>query len=250
MRLQKVTAVLLLCGAAGAQPTAVQEEDSQPKLKSRTENPNMARRREPPASGQAVVVPIGTKIPLQLRQPISTKGARPGDPIYAQTTFPVVADGSIVIPAGTWVQGEVDEVKRAGRVKGTAELRFHLTKLIYGNSYMVDIKAAIDQVPGDTGSNMKEPGTVKHDSEHGKDLENVGRAASMAGQIGALAGAGVRPSWHGYGVGGLTGVAAGALIGILARGSDVTFPTGTAVEIALTQPMAVERQTAAGPAGP
>jgi type IV secretion system protein VirB10 len=198
-----------------------------------------------PGTDPIVMVPSGTKIPLNLRQPVSTKSASPGDPIYAQTTFPVIVDGSIVIPAGTWVQGVVDFVKRAGRVKGTAELQFHLTKLIYANGYMLDLSAAVDQVPGDTGTGMKEPGTIKHDTEKGKDIERIGQGAGTGGAIGAIAGTAAKPNARGFGVGGLSGIAAGTLIALLTRGSDVTFDTGTAVEIALTHPIAVDRQKAA-----
>jgi type IV secretion system protein VirB10 len=215
-------------------------------LKKRTEA--SAETTPPPSAAPVLTVPAGTTIPLQLRQPISTKGAKQGDPIYAQTTFPIVVEGNIVIPAGTWVQGIVDVVKRAGRVKGTAEMQFHLTKLIYANGYMLDIAAAIDQVPGDTGTSMKEPGSVKRDSQKGKDFENIGGAAATGGQIGALAGAAVRPSIRGFGMGGLSGIAAGTLIAMMARGTDVTFPTGTAVEIALTRAMVVDRLSAQRPA--
>jgi hypothetical protein len=239
MCVRKIAGFLLVAGSVWAQ---------QPELKTRTEVQNAPARAEQPSTAQVLVVPAGTKIPLQLRQPISTKGAKPGDPIYAQTTFPVVAEGNIVIPAGTWVQGEVDAVRRAGRIKGTAELQFHLTKLIYANGYMLDIAAAIDQVPGDTSTTTKEPGTVKHEGEAGKDLERVAEGASRGGQIGALAGVAARPSLRGFGVGGLSGIAAGTLIALLARGSDVTFATGSAVEIALTQAMAVDRMAATRPA--
>ena len=245
MDMREFLALSLLAGSAIAQ-----EPDphisSEPRLKQRSEI--VAGSRKERSTAAVLTVPAGTKIPLQLRQPISTKGAKVGDPIYAQTTFPVVVEGNIVIPAGTWVQGLVDEVKRAGRIKGTAEMQFHLTNLIYANGYMVDIAAAIDQVPGDTGTNLKEPGTIKHDSEKGKDLERVGQGAATGGQIGALAGAATRPSIRGFGVGGLTGIAAGTLIALMARGSDVTFPVGTAVEIALTRAMAVERLSAQQPA--
>ena len=209
-------------------------------LKTRTDVPTPPAPRPGADAKQVFIVPAGTKIPIQLRQPISTKGAKPGDPIYAQTSFPIVIEGDMVIPAGTWVQGVVDDVKRAGRLKGTAELQFHLTTLIYANGYTLDITAAIDNVPGDTGTSMKEPGTVKQNSEKGKDLERVGEGASKGGQIGALAGVAARPSLRGLGVGGVTGIAAGTLIGLLARGSDVKFDTGTAVEISLSHAMAVD----------
>jgi hypothetical protein len=192
------------------------------------------------APGSLWIVPAGTKIPLQLRQPLSTKTAQPGDPVYAQTAFPIVVNSTMMVPAGTWVQGKVDSVKRAGRIKGTAELQFHLTQLIYPSGYTLDITAAIDRVPGDAGVTTKESGTVKQNGEKEQDLGKVIDTAAKTGGIGALAGAAASPSIHGFGVGGVAGIAAGTLIGILARGTDVKFDTGTAVEIAITQAMAIE----------
>src|SRR5258707_7389962 len=131
----KLIAFFLLAGALWAQ-------NDQQKLKTRTELPaSVEAQSEPRAPKQLFIVPAGTKIPIHLRQPVSTKGARPGDPIYAQTSFPIVIEGDVVIPAGTWVQGVVDSVKRAGRIKGTAELQFHLTTLIYPNGYTLNIAA-------------------------------------------------------------------------------------------------------------
>lgn len=238
---QKLICCLSIASCVMAQQPAAET----PQLKTRSE---ILSPKTPIDPGALCVVPAATKIPIQLRQPISTKNAQAGDPIYAQTSFPIIVNGVIAIPAGTWVQGVVDNVKRAGRIKGTAELGFHLTTFIYPNGYAVDIAAAIDQVPGDAATSVREPGTVKHDSEKGKDLERVGTAASQGGQIGALAGAAANPSIRGFGVGGLSGIAAGTLIALLARGSDVRFETGTAVEISLSKPMAIDRQLALRPA--
>jgi len=234
--MRRIASFLLVVGVLGAQQTP-EHPAEQPRLKSRDEVPTPVR---PAENEKQWVVPAGTKIPIQLRQPLSTKTAKPGDSVYAQTTFPVVVGGNMILPAGTWVQGVVDTVKRAGRLKGTAELQFHLTTLIYPNGYTLNIAAAIDQVPGDQGVQMKEPGTVKRDSEKGKDLERVGTGASQGGQIGALAGVAARPGMRGLGVGGLSGVAAGTLIALLTRGSDVLFEAGTTVEIALSHAMAID----------
>jgi type IV secretion system protein VirB10 len=239
--MRHLIAFALLAGACAAQEA--------PRLKSRNEVTEV----EPPtqrAEKQIWVLPVGTKIPIQLRQPVSTKGAQRGDAIYAQTAFPIVIDGDLVVPAGTWVQGVVDSVKRAGRIKGTAELQFHLTTLIYANGYTVNMAAAVEQVPGGPGSSVKEPGTVKQDSEKGKDLERVGGAASTAGQIGAIAGVAANPDARGFGVGGLTGIAAGTLIALLSRGSDVRFETGTAVEIALQRAITIDPKRATRPVVP
>ncbi|MCC6857788.1 MAG: hypothetical protein IT158_04470 [Bryobacterales bacterium] len=229
-----IAAVLAVTASAWCQ-----QEEAQPRLKSRTE---VARPPQAPqASGGLWIVPAGTRIPIQLRQAVSTRNAQPGDPIYAQTTFPIVSDGVIMIPAGTYVKGVIDSSKRAGRIKGSAELRFHLTTLIYPNGYTVDLAAAIDQVPGSQDSRMKEPGTVKHDSEKGTDLKRIGEGAATGAQIGGVAGA-ASGSVRGIGVGGLSGIAAGSLIALLARGSDVRFEIGSGVEVSLNQAIAVEAE--------
>jgi type IV secretion system protein VirB10 len=238
--MRTLIALLLLTGAyAYAQAGPDDLPNGQPQLKNRTEVPA----EQVPADKtkkDLLIVPAGTKVPVQLRQAVSTKNARPGDPIYGQTTFPVVLNEQILIPAGTYAQGVVDSVKRAGRIKGTAEMQFHITTLIFPNGYTVNMAAAIDQVPGDESSQVKEPGTVKHDSEKGRDLARIGTAATQAGAIGGMAGAAATGTGRGFGIGGLAGIGAGTMIGLLARGSDVRFEVGTVVEVALNHAIALD----------
>lgn len=75
-------------------------------------SPQTAANSKPAASPDAttsehaaknLTIPSGTKIPLSLKQAISTKNARQGDPVYAETAFPVAIGGRMMIPAGTYV---------------------------------------------------------------------------------------------------------------------------------------------------
>ncbi len=237
-----IAAILLSTTPAFCQQAPEPAPGDELKLKSRTEvpaSPAAAEQPNPQIVNGRWIVPAGTKIPLQLRQAVSTKNAQAGDPIYAQTTFPIVIGNAIMIPAGTYVKGVVDNAKRAGRIKGAAELQFHLTTLIYPSGYSLDLAAAVDQVPGSSDSKMKEPGTVKHDSEKGADLKRIGEAAATGGQIGALGGA-TSGSMRGLGIGGLSGIAAGSLIALFARGSDVRFEIGSGVEVSLNYAIAVD----------
>ena len=54
-----------------------------------------------------VEIPAGTKVALRLKQAISTKTAREGDAVYAETTFPITIDDRILIPVATYVQGKI-----------------------------------------------------------------------------------------------------------------------------------------------
>ena len=76
------------------------------------------------------VVPSGTRLPLVLHNSLTTRNAQPGDPLYFETVFPVVLNDRILVPAGSYVQGEVLEAQRPGRVKGRGEVRIRLTTMI------------------------------------------------------------------------------------------------------------------------
>src|SRR5271169_6248260 len=69
-------------------------------------------------------VETNTRIPLSMINSVSTKNAAPGDRVYLETVFPILVDGRIVIPPGSYVSGTITEVQRPGKVKGRGE--FHL----------------------------------------------------------------------------------------------------------------------------
>ena len=64
----------------------------------------------------------GTRILLNLINSVSTKNAAEGDRVYLETAFPVLVDGRLVIPSGSYVTGTVTQVKRAGKIKGRSTL--------------------------------------------------------------------------------------------------------------------------------
>ena len=114
------------------------------------------------ADAKTLLIPAGTKVPLALKQAISTKSAKEGDPVYAETTFPFVVNDRIIIPAGTYVQGKIARVKRPGRVKGRAELLMHFTSMIYPSGYTVMLPGSVENMPGAQKTSMKgEEGTIR-----------------------------------------------------------------------------------------
>src|SRR5262245_58824215 len=52
---------------------------------------------------------IGTHVPLSLINSVSTRNSSPGDRVYLETVFPILADGRIVIPPGSYVMGTITE---------------------------------------------------------------------------------------------------------------------------------------------
>jgi len=92
---------------------------------------------EPGKDSNVLTIPAGTKLPLSLKQAISTKNAREGDAVYAETAFPFVLDERVVVPPGTYIQGKIVHVERGGRLKGRAEILIHFTSMIYPTGYTV-----------------------------------------------------------------------------------------------------------------
>lgn len=187
-----------------------------------------------PGVATQLTIPAGTKVPLVLKQAISTKNAREGDAVYAQTTFPVVMDERIVIPAGTYVQGKISRVQRAGRVKGRAEVLMHFTTLIYPSGYTVMLPGSVENVPGAEKTSMKgDEGAIRQDGQGG---EKAGKAADRGikgAEGGALAGVLTTGSRTGAGVGAGIGGAVGIASAILTRGNDVRLDSGTTLEMVI-----------------
>lgn len=100
------------------------------------------------AKPATIEVPAGTKIPLVLENAISTRTAHAGDPVYFQTLYPIIVQSHMVIPAGSYMGGQVLSAKRPGRIRGRGQLVLKLTQLILPNGYTV----SLDGVPSDVGS--------------------------------------------------------------------------------------------------
>jgi hypothetical protein len=190
----------------------------------------------PAAAPNTLTIPAGAKIPLSLKQTISTKTAKEGDPVYCETTFPFVIDDRIVVPPGTYVQGKITHVQRAGRVKGRAEVLIHFTSLIYPSGYTVMLGGSLENVPGTEHTSIKgSEGTVRQDSDTGKKVGTVAGTATTGAVIGAIA-----HGAKGAGIGAAGGGAVGAAIAMLTRGSDVRLERGTSIEMEVQRDVTVD----------
>lgn len=194
-------------------------------------------------------VPAGTKVLLQLRSALNTKSAKPGDGVYLSSTFPVVVGNRVLIPAGVYVQGVVDRVQRAGRVKGRAQLDMHFTSIIFPNGSVVEIPGIINSMPGSKNQTVKNDGegTVQQD---GDKTRNAGTVAAIAIPTGAGVGE-VGGALSGHPItGGLAGVGAGlaavGLVSLFTRGADVNIESGTQVEMVIQRPLILEESNLTG----
>jgi hypothetical protein len=96
-----------------------------------------------------ITVPASSKVELVVTRPEWAQSAKDGDTVYAQTSFPVVAGGSMAIPAGTYVEGTIESVTRPTRKFDRAEIQVLFTKIVFASGYTVELPGATSamQVP-------------------------------------------------------------------------------------------------------
>jgi type IV secretion system protein VirB10 len=202
----------------------------------------------PAPAKRSYTVPAGTKVLLQLRSAVNTKSAKPGDGVYLASTFPVVVGNRVMIPAGVYVQGVVDRVARAGRVKGRAQLDLHFTSIIFPNGTVVEIPGIVNSLPGASKQTVNNDGegTIEQAGDKGR---NAGKVAQIAiptgGTIGSIGGLGA-----GHPIaGGVAGIGAGlatvGLVSLFTRGADVNIESGAQVEMILQRPLLLEEENLA-----
>ncbi len=82
-----------------------------------------------------------TKIEVAAVRPLWSTSAAAGSQLYAKTTFPVVADGHVVIPPGTYVAGTIEKLTRPTWHSNRAEIEVLFTQIIFANGYVVSLPA-------------------------------------------------------------------------------------------------------------
>jgi hypothetical protein len=204
----------------------------------------------PPASGagaqltaKTMVVPAGTKVLLELKAAVDTKTAKPGDPVFLTSTFPVIVNDRVVIAAGMDVMGVIDEVVRPGRVKGRAKVTMHFTTLILPNGSVVGIPGSVGALPGAGGPAVKgQEGTIEQAGTKAQDGRNIETATAAGIGAGGLATISSGNTAAGVGYGAIAGGAAGIAYTLLTRGKDVVLEVGQPLEMALQRPLLLDEK--------
>jgi len=91
---------------------------------------------------RTITIPPGTKVTLALTSPIWAKTVKAGDAVYAVTSFPVVIQGTMLIPPGTYVLGQIDSVTKPGWKSPRAQFQMHFIKIIFSNGYTLELADA------------------------------------------------------------------------------------------------------------
>jgi len=186
----------------------------------------------------AFVVDRGTHIPLSLINSVSTKHSAEGDRVYLETVFPILANGRIVIPPGSFVSGTITEVKRPGRVKGRGELYLRFDSLTLSNGVTRDFRARVGGIDGRGNEELdRKEGKIIGEGNKAGDAKTIGETAAAGGSIGVLAGSAAKSVGMGAGIGAAAGAATGLAMVLLTRGPDAVLAKGSTIEMVLDRPI-------------
>src|ERR1019366_1589921 len=184
------------------------------------------------------LIPSGTKVPLSMINSISTKTAADGERIYLETVFPILANGRIVIPPGSYVAGTVTLVKRPGRVKGRGELFLRFDSLTLPNGVTRDFRARVGSLDGRGTEELdRTEGKIRSEGDKAGDARTVAESAGAGASIGAIAG-GASGGHYGMGAGiGAAAATAGLMGVLLSRGPEAILAKGSTIEMVLDRPL-------------
>ncbi len=165
---------------------------------------------------------------------VSTKNAAPGDRVYLETVFPILVDGRIVIPPGSYVAGTITKVTRPGKVKGRGEFFLRFDSLTLPNGVTRDIRASVSGLDGRASEELdRAKSSIKSEGNKAGDARTVGETTAVGASIGGLAGSAAGHAAMGAGIGAAAGVTAGLVAVLLSRGPDAVLAKGTTVEMVL-----------------
>ena len=167
-----------------------------------------------------VTIPAGTVLRVRLMEPLNSAQTQDGAYFQATAANDVYENGVLAIPRGAVLTGQVIDVKRSGELKGSEELRLHLTSI---------------QLGGKSFPLSTDLWSSKGPNKAGYTASNTAGGALLGAIIGAIAGRG-----PGAAIGAGIGAAGGLAASSATKGPHVYLPAEAMVEFHLTSPVTVQ----------
>jgi hypothetical protein len=180
------------------------------------------------------VLPEGTRITLQLNNPLSTKSNSEGDTFTAVVTMPVYLGNQMVIPKGSVVNGSISRILRPGRFKGKALLNLIFQSISIPGRGQITIVATLVRVDAEGNEGIRSEGRIEGESSTGNDIGKVVAPGLAGAGIGTLAGGA-----KGAGIGAGIGAAIGLATVFTSRGKDIEVHRGSTLDILLDRVLTI-----------
>jgi hypothetical protein len=177
-----------------------------------------------------VVLPTATVLRLKLDRAISTASAKPGERFTGTLTRPVDVDGTVVAPAGTKVNCEVQRAQGGRRFRGKPVLYLKALSFQLPSGEQLEFTATVVDTANPRKLDVDQEGRIRGSSPNPMDKIEMG---ALAGS-GAIAGA-VIAGPEGF----LIGTASGAVIAaghMVVKQRELNLAAGTELIFQLDGP--------------
>lgn len=169
-------------------------------------------------------VPSGTTITATLDQGLTTEAASVGDAVTATVSAPVTAeDGSVLVPSGARLRGEVTGVRDEGSEEKPAFLALRFDELeVRGSTVTLDSARLVEANPA-------------VESETHDEVAKIGGGAAAGALLGGL----ISGEAEGAVAGGIVGAVAGTAITLGTAHQHAYLPRGSRVRVELRRSIQV-----------
>ena len=163
----------------------------------------------------------GTPLAVRLTTGVSSAASHAEDVVEGELSEAVKVDGTVVLPAGSAVRGQVASAQPSGKVKGLASLLLKFTSLTVagaGDRYQIAAQWERQAQPTKTD-----------------DAKKIGIGAGAGAAIGAIIGGG-----KGAAIGAAAGGSAGTGVVLATSGKEVTLNSGQVITVTLERDVDVK----------
>jgi hypothetical protein len=138
-------------------------------------------------------VPAGTRLQLTLESELATDSSATGEEFEATLAEAVRVDGLVVLPAGSRVRGEIEEVRKAKKLTGGALMRLAFREILLPGGQRAELAASLTIEGPKTGKKSAAiiGGSTAGGAVLGRVVGEEGKDAAIGGIIGGAIGAGV-----------------------------------------------------------
>jgi len=166
-----------------------------------------------------VTLPSGTLINVRMIDSINSDSDHVGQSFKASMASPVLVNDEVVIPKNADVYVKLVEVRSAGNMSGTSQVKLQLDRIFVGaKSYVVDSNTYVQSAASQTTKTVKTVGI--------STAIGAGLGAILGGKKGAAVGAGV-------------GAGSGAAVEAATKGEQVRIASESALTFRLEGPIEV-----------
>jgi len=179
------------------------------------------------AEKHTIDIPAGTTFDAEMITPLDTRTTNVGDKIEAKLSAPITVNGTVVAEAGSKVSGEVSDVQRASRHKGTED-RASLA-LEFNSIDTVDGPKTLHATVNNAEGKMVAKGTGT------RDKLIIGGSTVAGAILGKVAGGDTKSTI----IGAVGGAAAGTGAMLMVKGHELTIDQGAKVSLRVDKPITV-----------